>query len=368
MSEGASSTAPTAVAVDDSKMMWAVRLHGKVEGSIRTFTREELEAKVKLERIPIPVPRSGQVLIKVAKSGLLPMNMSELKKSYGTPDSGHSAANVEPQQCGSEGCGVVVSSGGGLLAWRLVGKRVAFFRYNSAWAEYACVSYAQCIELPAALPWFKATSAFANPFTALAFLEIAEAAGCKTIVHTAGASTLGLMLIKHGKRVGVNVIAVVHRDAQVDTCLQAGALAALNSNADDFVDRLRALAAQHNAMIAFDAVAGELTGTVLSALPNKAKLHVYGGLSEQRPVIGTRDLIFKGKAVEGFWLKDYAATKWSVGLLQWSMIVAAQLDGDFASPVGASFKLAQVHDAILAYPKTTGKVVLICDSTLDESA
>lgn len=350
--------------------MWAVRLYGKVEGSIRSFSRDELEAKVKLERVPIPVPKSGEVLIKVAKSGLLPMNMSELKNSYGTADSGHGVASsaAKPTQCGSEGCGVVVASGGGLLAWRLVGKRVAFFRYNSAWAEFACVRSTQCFELPASLPWYKATSAFANPFTALAFLEIAEAAGCKTIVHTAAASTLGIMLIKHGKRVGINVIAVVHRDAQVDACLQAGALAALNSTADDFVDRLKALAQQHDAMIAFDAVAGELTGTVLSALPNGAKLLIYGGLSEQRPVIGTRDLLFKRKSVEGFWLKDYAATKWSLGLLQWSMIVAAQLDGDFASPVGASFKLSQVHDAILAYPKTAGKVVLICDSTLDESA
>jgi len=50
-------------------------------------------------------------------------------------------------QCGSEGCGVVVASGGGFFPWRLVGKRVAFFRYNAAWAEYAVVNYTQVMEI-----------------------------------------------------------------------------------------------------------------------------------------------------------------------------------------------------------------------------
>ena len=57
------------------------------------------------------------------------------------------------------------------------------------------------------------------------------------------------------------------------------------------------------------------------------KVYVYGGLrcdnaprplapsarrSEERPVVSTRDLIFKRKSLDGFWLKDYVATKYQV--------------------------------------------------------
>ena len=78
-------------------------------------------------------------------------------------------------------------------------------------------------------------------------------------------------------------------------CLQAGALAALDSTKDDFRAKLQELTTKHKATVAFDAVAGQLTGDVLSAMPNGSKIYVYGGLSEDRPVISTRDLIFKKK-------------------------------------------------------------------------
>lgn len=129
------------------------------------------------------------------------------------------------------------------------------------------------------------------------------------------------IVIRHAKRQGINVIAVVRRDSQAykilllyllcfchklcvfctglftcrQECLQAGALAALDSTKDDFRAKLQELTTKHKATVAFDAVAGQLTGDVLSAMPNGSKIYVYGGLSEDRPVISTRDLIFKKK-------------------------------------------------------------------------
>lgn len=358
------SASSSAAPANDGKM-WVVKLYGAVEGSIHSFTREALEKCVRVERVDIPTPRAGQLLIRVAKSGILPMNLSELKATYGTWNHDDTSKGTV---IGSEGSGTVVASGGGLLAWRFaIGARVAFFKYNAAWAEYACVPANQVFELPAGLPFYKGVAAFANPFTCLAFFEIAEAAGSKTIIHTAAGSALGIMVLKHFKRNGYNVIAVVRGDHHIEACQQAGALATLNYQSPTFFKDLKELAEKHGAKVAFDAVAGELTGTVLSAMPNRSTIYVYGGLSEQRPVIGTRDLIFKGKSCTGFWLKDYAADKWSVGLWNWTRAVAAQLDGDFATAIGASFKLTDVIDAVLAYSKTNGKVVLICDPSLTES-
>ena len=176
--------------------------------------------------------------------------------------------------------------------------------------------------------------------------------------------------IKNGKRKGLSVIAVVRRDEQAKKCLEAGAVVALNSTSETFFEDLKEACAKHKATVCFDAVAGELAGTVLAAMPNGSTMHVYGGLSEDRPVISTRDLIFKKKTVTGFWLKDFVAeNKWQIGLLQWMMQVPHQLLRDFESPVAKTFKLSEVHDAILAYSKDmgAGKIVLLCDETLTEA-
>jgi NADPH:quinone reductase-like Zn-dependent oxidoreductase len=95
--------------------------------------------------------------------------------------------------------------------------------------------------------------------TALAFIEIAQAAGCKTIVHTAAASVLGLMLIRHAKRVGVNVIAVCRKKEQLDACSAAGALEVVDSTSENFHATLTELCKKHNATVRHEVEVGNLT-------------------------------------------------------------------------------------------------------------
>ena len=74
----------------------------------------------------------------------------------------------------------------------------------------------------------------------------------------------------------------------------------------DFNEDLNKVAKDFNATIAFDAVAGELTSTLSSSMPNNSTIYVYGGLSGQ-PISGLSigDLIFKNNRVFGFWLVEY---------------------------------------------------------------
>ena len=61
-----------------------------------------------------------------------------------------------------------------------------------------------------------------------------------------------------------------------------------------------------NATICFEAVAGELTGKILSVMPPKSVCYVYGLLSGAKcSEIDPIDLIFKEKEVKGFWLTSY---------------------------------------------------------------
>jgi len=86
----------------------------------------------------IPEPGKGQVLIKVECAVINPSDLMMLEGKY----SGQYSYPLTP---GVEGSGTVVKSGGGYLAWSLIGKRVGFcrqgekggkFSVGGAYAEY----------------------------------------------------------------------------------------------------------------------------------------------------------------------------------------------------------------------------------------
>ncbi len=59
-----------------------------------------------------------------------------------------------------------------------------------------------------------------------------------------------------------------------------------------------------DARICFDAVAGEITGKVLAAMPKNSTAYVYGALDLKPCQIDAGQLIFAGKSVKGFWLTE----------------------------------------------------------------
>jgi NADPH:quinone reductase-like Zn-dependent oxidoreductase len=90
---------------------------------------------------------------------------------------------------------------------------------------------------------------------------------------------IGRMLVRYFKANGVHVINVVRRQEQVDILKNEGAEYVLNSSDPEFTKNLEALSAELKATIAFDAIGGEQTATILSALPNGSKVLIYGALS-----------------------------------------------------------------------------------------
>ena len=84
---------------------------------------------------------------------------------------------------------------------------------------------------------------------------------------------------------------------------QAGELC-LDSSDPAFLQTLQSKAADLQATVLFDAVAGELTGRLLTAMPDSSVAIVYGSLSLQHiGRIHPVDLIFKRKSMRGFHLE-----------------------------------------------------------------
>jgi NADPH:quinone reductase-like Zn-dependent oxidoreductase len=326
--------------------MRALVLHAYDPGSYASLTVEE--------RLT-PQPRKGEVLVRMAASPVNPSDLASLQGLYGVKK----ALPVVP---GIEGSGMVVQTGPGYLARRLLGKRVAAAAGagDGAWAEYMVAPARQCSPLPPRVSDEQGAMRIVNPYTAWAHLTIARQAGARAIVQTAAASALGQMVNRLAGRRGVQVINIVRREAQAETLRRLGATHILNSEAPDFDGQLSDRCRQLNARLAFDAVAGSMTARLLSALPPEGRVVVYGGLAGEAIHVDSGDLIFNQRRVEGFYLARWVAHQSPLALLAMQRRLYRLRDLTHAA-IQLRVPLEDVQHAIATYEAnmSAGKVLLM---------
>jgi len=107
----------------------------------------------------------------------------------------------------------VVANGGGFLGWKLMGKRVAVaaIKGNGCYAEYCLAESTSCLELDKDIDMKHASCSFVNPLTVLAFLDVAKSHNVTTVIHSAAASSLGRMMIRHFRKNNMKIINVVRK-------------------------------------------------------------------------------------------------------------------------------------------------------------
>src|SRR5262249_51982353 len=150
---------------------------------------------------------------------------------------------------------------------------------SGTWAEYCVAPATACLPLAKDLTLDQGAAALANPVSALCLIDLAKRGRHRAIVQTAAAGQLAKMIAVAARDRGLPAIDIVRRADQADVLRAAGAQHVLVSTDPDFDRDLAVKAAALGATIAFDAVAGELTGRVLEALPPRSEVVVYGALS-----------------------------------------------------------------------------------------
>lgn len=312
---------------------------------------------LRVERRSVPQPGKNEVLVKVAAA---PINPSDLNFMAGGYSAGQSPLPIVP---GVEGAGTVVAAGEGLMARYLRGKRVACVRANKrdgVWAEYMVTTANLAFPLDASVGLEQGSMSALNPLTAMAFISIAQAGGHKAIVNTAAASTLGQMLNRLGRSKGIRVISIVRREAQVELLKGQGATIVLNSSEADFVEQLRDASHQFQARLAFDAVSGSMTGSLLDGMPADSQIIVYGRLSQAPIQVDPVRLYGDYKTLSGFYLATwFAGRNMLQNMMLWrksQKLMATELK----SQIRAQVPLKDAQKAVKEYQghMTGGKVLL----------
>ena len=135
----------------------------------------------------------------------------------------------------------------------------------------------------------------------------------------------------------------------------------LDSSEEEFDARLKEACRRAGATVAFDAVAGSLTGRVLHAMPQGSECVVYGGLSMEGCVLDPRSLIFERKRVRGFWLSEWMRTSGMMQKFSASRSVQKLLKDELRTEIRARLPLEQAAEGVRLYERemTGGKILLL---------
>lgn len=312
---------------------------------------------LRVEKRPVPKPGKDEVLVKMVASPINPSDLAVLEGYYGFK-------STPPIVPGGEGSGTVIAVGPGMIGRYFLGKRVACLsqgKGDGMWAEYVAASVkGGVLPLNKSLSFEQGAMSFVNPLTASAFLALATKAGHKAIVLTAAASSLGQMVNRLFRNAGLQVINIVRRDAQVELLKEQGANVVLNSTETNFTKQLHDLCLKYDCHLAFDAVAGPMTGQLLTALPEHSKVTIYSALSFEEAQVSPDHIIFEDKALEGFWLGPYISQKNLIQILQFWRRAQKLMLNDLKSTIRAEYPLQDAKQAVKDYlsQMTGGKILL----------
>jgi NADPH:quinone reductase-like Zn-dependent oxidoreductase len=313
------------------------------------------EKVLQVRQVPDPVHGSGQVRVRMLASPINPSDLMMIQGQYGRQPR-------LPCTPGFEGVGIV-EAGSGLLAWRVKGRRVAVL--NSAggnWAEQVVIPARAAVPIPDDLTDEQAATFFVNPASALVMTRhILQVPRDEWLLQTAAGSALGRMVIRLGQLHGFRTINVVRRKEQVLELLERGGTAAIATNEESLVERVRQLTAGQGVRFAIDAVGGATCSEVVKALGRGGRLLLYGTLAMEPMTIDSRILMDGQKRVEGFWLSEWVRGQGPLRMLRlFRQIKGLMRQGVLGTEVGNTFPMEEVHSAVrlAATPGRQGKVLL----------
>ena len=305
-----------------------------------------------LAELPIPAPGPGQVLIKVAATGINFIEIYYREGRYKAP---------LPLVPGTEASGTVAELGPGAEGFA-VGDAVATTSAFGSYAEYALVPAAQLIKVPAGLDLKLAAAAMLQGMTAhyLAFSTWALEAGETALVHAA-AGGVGLLLTQMAHACGARVLATVSTAAKAELARAAGADEIILYTEADFEAETRLLTEGRGVDVVYDSVGKTTFEKSLNCLRPRGLLALFGGSSGPVPPFDLIQLSAKGSLfVTRPTLKDYIATRVELetranAVLNWVAEGKLKLRTEYTYTLAEA---AQAHIDI-ASRKTTGKLLLI---------
>jgi NADPH2:quinone reductase len=297
-----------------------------------------------------PVPGPGQLLVKVAATGV---NFIETYQRSGT------YKVTYPFTPGSEAAGVVEEIGEGVEDYT-VGSRVATAEGTACYAGYTVLDAAKALPVPDAVDDQTAAALPLQGMTAhyLINSSFRVEPGHSVLVH-AGAGGVGLLLIQLLKARGARVITTVSTDEKESLARGAGADEVLRY--DGFADAVRDLTHGAGVNVVYDGVGKDTFDGSLASLRTRGSLVLFGAASGPVPPVDPQRLNAGGSLTLTRPSLAHFLGNPQERLWRSTEIFGAAADGSLNVRIGATYPLAEARRAHedLEGRRTTGKVLLV---------
>jgi len=227
-----------------------------------------------------PVAGAGELLIRVAASGVNRPDVLQRKGHYPVPP----GASDLP---GLEVAGTIVSGDGAAMAAAglKVGDRVCALVAGGGYAELCLAPVGQCLPVPAGLSDIEAASLPETFFTVWSnVFDRGRLQAGETLLVQGGTSGIGVTAIQLAKAAGARVIATAGSDDKCAACVALGADQAINYRTHDFVAEVKRLTDGKGANVVLDMVAGDYVARELQCMADDGRLviiAVMGGVKSE---------------------------------------------------------------------------------------
>jgi NADPH2:quinone reductase len=305
-----------------------------------------------LADLPVPAPKSNEVLVKVHATGVNFIDIYYREGRYKTE---------LPFIDGQEAAGVVEAVGEGVEGFA-VGDVVAWCNVLGTYTEYALAPAERLVKLPAHLEPKLAAAVMLQGMTAhyLAHSTFPLKRGDTALVHAA-AGGVGLLLTQMASQLGARVIATVSTEEKAALAREAGAAEVILYTHVDFETETRRLTDGRGVDVVYDSVGKTTFEKSLNVLRPRGLMALFGASSGAVPPFDLIELAAKGSLfVTRPTLKHYALKRDEM-VERATAVFDAVAAGTLKVRMEHSYLLAEARQAHidLAGRKTTGKVLLI---------
>jgi NADPH:quinone reductase len=312
---------------------------------------------LRLAERPAPVAGAGEVLVRVAASGINRPDVLQRTGNYPVPPG---ASDIP----GLEIAGVIESGDASAMqaAGFKVGDRVCALVAGGGYAELCAAPVGQCLPVPAGLSDIEAASLPETFFTVWSnVFQRARLLRGESLLVQGGSSGIGVTAIQLAKALGSTVIVTAGSDEKCAACLALGADHAINYKTADFAVEVKRITEGKGVDVALDMVAGGYVAREVECLADDGRLVIIALQGGTKAEFNAGLVLRKRLTVSGSTLRPRSLPFKSAIAAELKAIVWPLLDRGAVKPVIHSVfpaaDAAKAH-ALMESNAHVGKIVL----------
>ena len=301
---------------------------------------------------PVPEPRGGEVLVRVAAAGVNGPDIMQRKGLYPPPKGASDLLGLE--------IAGTVAAVGADVAGLAVGDEVCALTNGGGYAGYCAVEATHCLPVPAGLAIADAAGLPETFFTVWSniFMGVGLTEGETFLVH-GGAGGIGTTAIQLGKAFGARVFATDSPAERCAVCRELSADRVIDYAEEDFVDVLKGEGG--GADVILDIVGGPYIERNIKATAPDARIVQLAFAKGSKVEINLMPVMLKRLTYTGSTLRSRAdgfktEVARQLGEKVWPLIA----EGTIKPVTGRTFPLAEAAAAhqLMESAAHTGKIVL----------